>query len=140
MEVTHNAGTLKIAWKICYAVQFTDCARCCEKVSSYLQIFFYEENKHLIFFFFFFFLRSVISLAPPFPPSSSLISLFLSSRSTLSASSSLSVAQKWLGLADSTDKRLNACSPQRRRRRREEEGRKNRAIAEKDGETEKECE
>lgn len=52
----------------------------------------------------------------PFP--SSLISLFLSSRSTLSANSSLSAVQKWLCLADSADKRLNACCPQKRRRSR----------------------
>lgn len=105
-----------------------------EKVPSYLQVFFYKENKHLLFFssFFLFFLLLVISHCRPRPLSLSLppfmpllifnISLFHSSRSTLSANSCLSAAQKWLCLADSTDKWLNACCPQRRWRRGKEGG------------------
>lgn len=71
-----------------------------------------------------FFWRLIISLAPLLtpPPLIFNISLFLSSRSTLSANSCLSEAQKWLCLADSTDKRLNACCPHRRRRRRRRRG------------------
>lgn len=50
---------------------------------------------------------------PPFlaPPHLYYLSLFFRSSSTLSANSCLSVAPKWLCLADSTDKRLNACCP-----------------------------
>lgn len=121
-----------------------DCARCCdcEKKShliSWYFFFFHEENKHLISWFF-----SVIShfswfpgppLLSPLRPSSSLISLSLSfsrslsSRSTLSANSCLSAAQKWLCLADSSDKRLNACCPQRRGERENGWGGENREMA-----------
>lgn len=56
--------------------------------------------------------------APFFPICSytpSLISHFLDAASIVSANSCLSVDQKWLCLADSADKRLIACCPQRKR-------------------------
>lgn len=56
------------------------------------------------------------------------ISLFLSSSSTLSANSCLSAAQKWLRLADSTDKRLNACCPKRTAKGREQEDGKQKML------------
>lgn len=89
-----------------------------KKFPPYLQVFFYKgKQTPYIFSLLFFPTTSNFSSRTSSLPSSSLISLFLSSRSTLSANSSLSAAQKWLCLADSADKRLNACCPQRRRRR-----------------------
>lgn len=79
-----------------------------------------KQTPHLLFLFFFAISR--FSCPPPIFN----ISLFLSSGSTLSANSCLSAAQKWLCLADSTDKRLNACCPQKRRRR--GKGRENRGV------------
>lgn len=118
---------MKTAWKICYAVQITDCARSCDRKKKFHLISRYFSTRKTntsSFFPLFFFMISNFSCSPSSLPSSSLISLFLRSRSTLSANSSLSAVQKWLCLADSTDKRLNVCCPQRRRRRGKEGERK----------------
>lgn len=85
------------------------------------------ENKHLIFSFF---SLSNFSCSPSlFSPLIIFnISLFLSSGSTLSANSCLSAAQKWLRLADSTDKRLNAYCQKRTAKGREQEDGKQKML------------
>lgn len=113
---------LKMVWEICYAVQKTDCARCCdcEKKFHLISRYFSMTKTNTSSFFLSFFAISHFTcplLLPFLPLLIFNISLFLSSRSTLSANSCLSAAQKWLCLADSTDKRLNAYCPQRRRSR-----------------------
>lgn len=110
-----------MVWEICYTVEKTDCARCCdcEKMFYLISRYFSMKKTNTSFsFFLLFFAISHFFCAPSLPSLPFLIfniSLFLSSCSTLSANSCLSAAQKWLCLADSTDKRLNACCPQRRR-------------------------
>lgn len=133
-EVTHTCRILKMAWNRIQTVLQVVIATKCYTLSPGIFLW-RKQTPHR--FCIFLTISNFSCLAPLSLPS--LISLFLSSRSMLSANSSLSAVQKWLCLADSTDKRLNACCPQKTRRGGGEGGEKIwGSQTEANGETEKE--